>query len=583
MIRRTLIAGAALLSCALSAPAPAGAAALVGKGPVQLKGAQAALVHDGGWTSMTLAFDVRDAPDEVVLLVPLPKAPALVARGDKAALTELDRASTARVVELWEQDPCEVRSLIEPADGDVAPPPAALPLIAPSATATSGSDNPPQILMELTKDGFRFPGGLLGTLESAPHLARVALTKQELATSSFTFVFESPALSVPTRAFASAHEGAALTMFVLSPRGRFEATAGENLVLPTNVDVTADALENRRGLLSALEGQLAKKAVLTEYAWSAASCELCGPPLGVDVLRALGAPSMPFGRGSSAEVMVLADKVSPDEPGGPDELRAALTRCYRTELGKDATLAGEVVVDVTVKGDATTSTVANGPAALGSCATSALAGVGFDASGELRLVFAPVSRKTFSDTVVTRLVTRFTGVPETDLALRPAKAITGGRELAGETPPGVSFSESGNNFQARYIVRHPWKGAVACSAPKRGSWGGPPSGASKRPAAVTKPKTADLKKLLVAKLPTTEALRIRYEAPPPAPAPAPPDAVPEPATPSSAPSAASAKPGPSSDAPRGCGCVVGAASSAPVAGWLSLALAFALARRRVRG
>lgn len=589
MIRRTLIAGAAFLSCALSAPVPAGAAALVGKGgPVQLKAAQAALVRDGGWTSMTLAFDVRDAPDDVVLLVPLPKAPTLVARGDRAAMAELDRVSTARVVELWEQDPCEVHSLIEPADPDAAPPPpAATPLVAPSVTPTNGSDVPPQIIMELTKAGFRFPSGLIGTLESAPHLARIALTKQELATSSFTFVFESSELSVPTRAFAAGHEGVPLTMFVLSPRDRFEATVGENLALPTNLDVAPLALEDSRGLISALEAQLGKKATLTEYAWSAASCELCGPPLGVDLLRALGAQSMPAGRGSSAEVMVLAEKVSPDEPGGPDELRAALTRCYRAELAKDATLVGEVVVDVTVKGDATTSTVSSGPAALSACATNGLSGVGFDASGELRLEFAPFSRKAFSDTVVTRLATRLASVPEADLALRPAKAISGGRELVGEAAAGVAFSDGGNNFQARYVVRHPWKGAVKCSAPKRGSWGGPPPGvAAKKPAAPIKSKAADLKKLLVAKLPSSEALRIRYEAPPPAPTPPPPDAAPAPPAPSSSsvPSAASAAPGaaPAGDAPKGCGCVVATETSGRAAGWFALVTAAAFARGRFR-
>jgi MYXO-CTERM domain-containing protein len=33
-----------------------------------------------------------------------------------------------------------------------------------------------------------------------------------------------------------------------------------------------------------------------------------------------------------------------------------------------------------------------------------------------------------------------------------------------------------NNFQGRYIIRHKWTGAVACSAPRRGIWGGPPAG-----------------------------------------------------------------------------------------------------------
>src|SRR5262249_7043851 len=33
-----------------------------------------------------------------------------------------------------------------------------------------------------------------------------------------------------------------------------------------------------------------------------------------------------------------------------------------------------------------------------------------------------------------------------------------------------------NNFQARYAIRHPWRGPIACADPTRGRWGGPPNG-----------------------------------------------------------------------------------------------------------
>jgi MYXO-CTERM domain-containing protein len=37
-------------------------------------------------------------------------------------------------------------------------------------------------------------------------------------------------------------------------------------------------------------------------------------------------------------------------------------------------------------------------------------------------------------------------------------------------------SDAQNNFQARYVIRHPWTGPIACGSPQRGMWGGPPSG-----------------------------------------------------------------------------------------------------------
>ena len=75
-----------------------------------------------------------------------------------------------------------------------------------------------------------------------------------------------------------------------------------------------------------------------------------------------------------------------------------------------------------------------------------------------------------------------------DLVFRAATPIVGGREMMmneGENPDasgqrlerGARQDPSGmNNFQARYIIRHPWTGAIACEHPQRGVWGGPPGG-----------------------------------------------------------------------------------------------------------
>ena len=34
-----------------------------------------------------------------------------------------------------------------------------------------------------------------------------------------------------------------------------------------------------------------------------------------------------------------------------------------------------------------------------------------------------------------------------------------------------------NNFQGRYVILHPWEGAMLCERPQRGRWGGPPADA----------------------------------------------------------------------------------------------------------
>jgi hypothetical protein len=38
--------------------------------------------------------------------------------------------------------------------------------------------------------------------------------------------------------------------------------------------------------------------------------------------------------------------------------------------------------------------------------------------------------------------------------------------------PGAMPSGS-NSFQGRYVILHPWEGAIECKEPRRGIWGGP--------------------------------------------------------------------------------------------------------------
>jgi uncharacterized protein (TIGR03382 family) len=63
-----------------------------------------------------------------------------------------------------------------------------------------------------------------------------------------------------------------------------------------------------------------------------------------------------------------------------------------------------------------------------------------------------------------------------DLVFKAAPPIAGGREVYAQ--PGAiehgAVPAGTNNFQGRYVIRHPWTGPVACASPRRGIWGGPP-------------------------------------------------------------------------------------------------------------
>jgi hypothetical protein len=84
------------------------------------------------------------------------------------------------------------------------------------------------------------------------------------------------------------------------------------------------------------------------------------------------------------------------------------------------------------------------------------------------------------DLVLTRLHARYGKSITEDLVFKKAEPIIGGREMLAANGKLEERSQpSGqNNFQARYAIRHEWTGAIACKDPKRGRWGGPPSGVS---------------------------------------------------------------------------------------------------------
>ena len=78
---------------------------------------------------------------------------------------------------------------------------------------------------------------------------------------------------------------------------------------------------------------------------------------------------------------------------------------------------------------------------------------------------------------LTRLHARYGTELGDDLVFRAVEPIEGGRGIPdekGNVPTEVTRGAGSNNFQGRYIILHPWTGAVACTDPQRGRWGGPP-------------------------------------------------------------------------------------------------------------
>jgi MYXO-CTERM domain-containing protein len=202
--------------------------------------------------------------------------------------------------------------------------------------------------------------------------------------SPLRFSYDSPEFALPIRLGLANSPGTQdLIVNILSPGQRYQVANYPNVTIPTNLPVT-DAVRTRFAeFYAALFDQtLAQRpgAVVTEYAWDSGSCDPCPGP---------------------------------------------------TLDGNDLQTFGADVIDGRYKG--------------------------------------------VGNYTLTRLHARYGKDVKNDLVFRSVEPITGGRGIPdehGEMSSKVT-ADSSNNFQGRYVILHPWDGALTCKEPKRGVWGGP--------------------------------------------------------------------------------------------------------------
>jgi hypothetical protein len=128
-------------------------------------------------------------------------------------------------------------------------------------------------------------------------------------------------------------------------------------------------------------------------------------------------------------------------------------------------------------------------------------------SSELQILGADTLGKGVNeyDWVLTRLHARYTKDQlGADLVFAEAPAIEGGREDGSHSTEAKPTTTMTDNFQTRFIIRHPWTGPIACAYPDRGNWGPPPGNRSRLPPKMRDPGVVrgklDLAKALKSKL-----------------------------------------------------------------------------------
>ena len=431
------------LLIALSVFVPAGAHAFCG---FYVGGAETSLYNDasmvvlmreGTRTVLSMQNSYQGPPERFAMVVPVP---VVLQEDDVRTLPRdvfgrVDRLAAPRLVEYWEQDPCQPpRPERRMRRRSMAPRSAArgraggggadlgvtveaefsvgeYDIVILSARDSGGLDT------WLRQEGYHIPQGAEAALR--PYVeqgtkffvarvdpSRVTFENGRAMLSPLRFHYDSDTFSLPIRLGLINSSGTQdLIVHVLARNQRYEVANYPNAFIPTNVEVRPNA----RARFGAFYASLFDKtmevnpgAVVTEYSWQAGSCDPCpGPTL------------------TGSDIMTL---------------------------GGDVVGAGQA---------------APGPR-----------------RGRRRFFGNPASAFT-----LTRLHYRYgPGAADADLVFRAAPAVVGGR---GTPDPRGRFERdvqqsSVNNFQGRYAILHRWRGPVTCEQPRRGIWGGPPNGAAPR-------------------------------------------------------------------------------------------------------
>ena len=419
---------AAALACAVVCATPAAADAFCG---FYVGGADAklfndatmvAMMRDGTRTVLSIQNNYKGPPNDFAMVVPVPVVlqKKQVKTLPREVFERLDQLAAPRLVEYWEQDPCRpygydrdegmvVEDEAEPVSfGGSYRRHRKLKVKVEARFAVGeydivilGAGDSADLEEWLHREGYNIPKGAETVLRpyvaqgskffvAKVNAAKVHFQDGQAILSPLRFYYDSEQFNLPVRLGMINSEGRQdLIVHILARAQRYEVANYDNVTIPTNLELSEDAIGHFGGFYAALFDatlQAYPGAVVTEYAWDASSCDPCPTPA-----------------------------LSPDEI---------------------ATLGGDVVTEP--------------------------------------------GRGGF---VLTRLHARYRkGDLSDDLVFRAAPPIVGGREFVrnGTELERGAVTDQINNFQGRYIVRHPWTGPIACEHPQRGIWGGPPGGGAQQ-------------------------------------------------------------------------------------------------------
>ncbi len=364
-------------------------------------------------TVLSMQNNYEGPPTDFAMVVPVPE---ILQEENVRTLTHdvfdrVDRMAAPRLVEYWEQDPCNphiypmeeaMRTSMSinfdgvelEGDADYGVVVEAEFTVAEYDIVILSADDSGGLERWLRANDYNIPDGaqqhLRPYIESGMYffvakvdVEKVAFSDEGQAMlSPLRFHYQSDEFNLPIR-LGLINAGAAqdLIVHILAPNQRYEVANYGNVTIPTNIEVGEIASDRFGEFYAALFDRTLEEnpsQVVTEYSWDASSCDPCpGPTLGWEDFQALGS----------------------------------------------------------------------------------------DVTGQSGFVLTRLHARYTADNVGEDLVFR---------AAEPIVGGRAFNNRDGNLEYGASPSHM-NNFQGRYIIRHHWEGPIACENPQRGIWGGPPN------------------------------------------------------------------------------------------------------------
>jgi len=384
---------------------------------------QVVMMREGTRTVLSIQNNYRGPASDFAMVIPVPVVlqKENVKTLSKEIFDKVDSMAAPRLVEYWEIDPCavpeeyeddgilegamDVKSSAEPVKVEAKFEVGEYQVVILSANDSGALDK------WLRAEKYNIPAGAEPVLRSYVEqgtkffVAKVDAKKVKFeggqaVLSPLRFFYDTKDFNLPIRLGmlnAKGHQD--LIVHILAKGQRYEVANYKNVTIPTNIGVSTDAKGRFGEFYAALFDRTLEKnpgAVVTEYAWDAATCDPCpGPTL------------------SQADFMTLGADALPSKQAWGFVLTRLHARYTKDNLGED-------------------------------------------------------------------------------LVFKAAPPIVGGREFRkggnGELEKG-SAPGGRNNFQGRYIIRHPWKGEIKCENPTRGRWGGPTGKLGSKPPSPTAAKS----------------------------------------------------------------------------------------------